>query len=77
MLLGGLIGKCDYEVIARLLESVYEEFEITSKVSATVTDNGSNFLKAFRLFGTQDDVAVTSTSEVNLNNKSINFKIII
>ena len=72
-----VIGKCDYEVIARLLESVYEEFEITSKVSATVTDNGSNFLKAFRLFGTQDDVAVTSTSEVNLNNKSINFKIII
>ncbi|XP_057377029.1 uncharacterized protein LOC130698386 [Daphnia carinata] len=43
-------GKCDYDLLARLIESIHEEYDITSKVVATVTDNGSNFVKAFRLF---------------------------
>ena len=46
-----VVGQCDYDVIAKLLESVYEEFDILDKVTATITDNGSNFLKAFRLYG--------------------------
>ena len=46
-----VIGKCDFEVIAKLLEGVYEEYDILQKLTATVTDNGSNFVKAFRLFG--------------------------
>lgn len=46
-----VVGKCDYDVIAKLPESVYEEFHILDKVKATITDNGSNFLKAFRLDG--------------------------
>lgn len=48
-----VVGTCDYDVIAKLLESVYEEFDILDKVIATITDNGSNFVKAFRLYGSK------------------------
>lgn len=56
-----IVGKCDFEVIAKLLESVYEEFDLLRKLTATVTDNGSNFLKAFRLFGATTPSLGTST----------------
>ncbi|KZS06552.1 Uncharacterized protein APZ42_029949 [Daphnia magna] len=47
-------GTCDYDVLARLIESIHEEYDITLKVVTTVTDNGSNFVKAFRLFSTKE-----------------------
>ena len=59
-----VIGKCNYEVLAKLLESIHEEFDITTKVTATITDNGSNFVKAFRLFSPDKD-KLTSTASVN------------
>ena len=43
-----VIGSQSYDVIANLLSSVFEEFEIEGKISSVVTDNGSNFCKAFR-----------------------------
>ena len=59
-----VIGKCNYEVLAKLLESIHEEFDITTKVTATISDNGSNFVKAFRLFSPDKD-KLTSTASVN------------
>lgn len=41
----------DSERIAELLSSVYDEFNIKSKVICTVTDNAANFVKAFKDFG--------------------------
>lgn len=41
----------DSERIAVLLCSIYEEFGLTAKVLCTVTDNASNFVKAFKDFG--------------------------
>ncbi|KAK4004205.1 hypothetical protein OUZ56_005947 [Daphnia magna] len=40
-----VIGQCNYEVLAKLVEAIHEEFDITAKITATVTDSGSNVLE--------------------------------
>lgn len=45
-----LSGRHTYDVIAKALEGIHNEFNITEKISCTVTDSGANFLKAFRHF---------------------------
>lgn len=44
-------GSHTYYRIAELLYDVHENFGISNKVCLTVTDNGSNFVKAFEQFG--------------------------
>ncbi|EZA53797.1 hypothetical protein X777_06861, partial [Ooceraea biroi] len=41
-------GKHTYDVLAREIKSVFLEYHIQNKVCCTTTDNGSNFIKAFR-----------------------------
>ncbi len=62
-----VIGKCDYEVLAKLLASNHEEFEVTKKVTATITDNGSNFVKAFRIYGASPDTQQTNKAVRNVH----------
>ena len=45
-----VIGSHTHDVIAAAIDSVHKEFGIASKVNCTITDNGSNFLKAFKVF---------------------------
>lgn len=41
-------GKHSYDVISKIINDVFCEYGIVNKVSRVVTDNGSNFIKAFR-----------------------------
>ncbi|CAI5694081.1 unnamed protein product [Oreochromis niloticus] len=47
-------GRHTYDVIGNEIEQVHSAYGLHSKVTATVTDNGSNFIKAFRMFQKSD-----------------------
>lgn len=65
-----VIGTCNYEVIGKLLEAINEEFEITTKLTCTITDNESNFIKSFKMFGMKNDESHerASRQSVDLSN---------
>lgn len=44
----GLQISLSYKVIANVIGEVLDEFNISTKTVCVTTDNGSNFLKAFR-----------------------------
>lgn len=46
-----IIGRHTYDVLSRLLEQLHIEFGVVKKLRGTTTDNGSNFVKAFRVAG--------------------------
>ena len=54
-----LVGHHTYDVLASKIESIHRSYSNNGKITATVTDNGSNFVKAFKTFSVTD---LTSTS---------------
>ena len=51
-----LRGSHTFDALAAVLTDIHAEYEISQKVVRTTTDNGSNFVKAFRVFGPQDEI---------------------
>jgi hypothetical protein len=49
--------------IRKILASIFQEFKITSKIQNVVTDNASNFAKAFTLYQRADADATVSTDD--------------
>jgi len=43
-----------YDVLTAKIEEVLRNFGLQGKISATVTDNGSNFVKLFKSFSVQE-----------------------
>ena len=50
-----VFGRHTYDVLAKKLTELHAAYKLQNKVRATVTDNGSNFVKAFREFSTPED----------------------
>ena len=48
-----MIGRHTYDVLAASIEEIHRKYRLSGKVTATVTDNGSNFVKAFASFASQ------------------------
>lgn len=62
-----LTGKHDYQLLGKELCKVHDQFEITEKVIGTTTDNGSNFVKAFSVFGPSEDESEEFQEHVSLS----------
>lgn len=58
-----MIGRCTYDSIGRLMESVMAEFGINNKVSHCVTDSGSNFVKALKEFRVSEEIGSNEHEE--------------
>ncbi len=67
-----LKGSHTFDVIAESLESIHSTYQIQNKIIKTTTDNGSNFCKAFSVFGKAEvdgtllqESAQLGTAEIN------------
>jgi hypothetical protein len=50
-----IVGSHTHDVLAASLARIHSDFGLrVEKITSTVTDNGSNFVKAFEVFGTGD-----------------------
>ena len=57
-------GKHSYDRIAKLLSDIHEEYDLSvDKITCCVTDNGSNFVKAFKEFEVEVTLAPDSGDE--------------
>lgn len=59
-------GSHTYDIIAKELEHINEEFCLTDKICFTVTDSGSNFIKAFKHFGMEEAEELTDEADEDI-----------
>lgn len=69
-------GSHTFDKIAELIIEIHEEYDLRlSQITKTVTDNGSNMVKAFKIFGKPDletDTSGGSLLNVDLENFEVN-----
>jgi len=63
-----MTGKHSYDRIAELLQDIFNEYSLLrEQIVSTVTDNGSNFIKAFKEFGY--DIQAHMTDDMDLGDE--------
>ncbi|XP_065324178.1 uncharacterized protein LOC135931181 [Gordionus sp. m RMFG-2023] len=67
LVLKRIIGCQTYDILANIIAEIHRSYKIQNKVCKMITDNGSNFLKAFRIFGEDNNNNNTS----NIPDKNI------
>ena len=60
-----------YDVLAAKIINIHKKFGLSGKISATVTDNGSNFVKAFDTFVLSDVSPTSSVTKDELEEEVI------
>lgn len=69
-----IFGRSTYDVLGKLMYDIHNEFGLNvDKITHTVTDGGSNYCKAFRIYGTETAVVhteVDSDQETTIANES-------
>ena len=60
-----LEGSHTFDVLAGALNNIHTDYNIRSKVVCTTTDNGSNFVKAFKVYGHDENNNAGQTREVS------------
>lgn len=58
-------GSHTYGVVASEIDHIHSLYGLSTKVTATVTDNGSNFVKAFKMYQPPDDDSDDSGDDDN------------
>lgn len=59
-------GRHTFDVLAQEIYNINIKYKIQNKVTSTTTDNGSNFVKAFKMF------AIDESYEENLSDEDLN-----
>lgn len=69
-------GRHTYDVLACKIEQIHASYSLTGKVRATITDNGSNFVKAFSMYSLLDssDTAVTIAEDAEEETEDVAFE---
>ena len=60
-----------YDVLASKIEQVHASYSLVGKVCATITDNGSNFVKAFTVYS---DSANDTAEDVEPEGEDVAFE---
>ena len=59
-------GSHTFDNLAKILEAVHKEYKIQNKTTKTITDNGSDFVKAFSEFGRiSNGIAISFSTDDN------------
>ena len=66
-----LTGHHTHDVLAAKIINIHEKFGLSGNISATVTDNGSNFVKAFATFALPDVSPTSSVTKDELEEEVI------
>ncbi|EFN81789.1 hypothetical protein EAI_01402, partial [Harpegnathos saltator] len=61
-------GSHTYDKVAEIMNEVHSEFDLKLyKITKTLIDNGSNMVKAFRMFGKSESIVISSDCQQNSN----------
>ncbi|XDV25427.1 hypothetical protein PO909_029347, partial [Leuciscus waleckii] len=66
-----LKGSHTFDVLAAALNDIHAEYQIRDKIVRKTTDNGSNFLKAFRIYGIKRE---GDEEEIQEDDEVVNFQ---